>query len=877
MVPMGLSPGPRHSRDPVPHEEVRRPQLEARLDGVGPGGLALLSASAGSGKSVLVRQWLDHRPALRTAVLGLTNRHDDAVTLVRALIGAIRSAAPEVAPVLEGKTAAGGASLGDDLVDSILEGFSVLDTDLVLVLEDLHVLSNRAVLADLGRLAAQLPATTRVVATSRLDPPWRLQRLRLAGRLTEIRSADLAFDVDEAKALLENVARRGLSDEIVRALVERTDGWAVGLQLAAISLRTTPEPETFVASFAGSDRLVAEYLLDEVIDQQEPEVQRFLLQTCVLDRMTADLCDAVTGVGNARLMLDELYRRSMFLIPLDAAATTFRYHHLFAEVLRYRLGIEGGGQVSELNRRAAQWLIKHGEEERGIGHLIQAQENDEAVRVIATMGHRLFERGESATLVRWLTLLNARDPGGSVDAMINLLAAQFGADEADAATETYRRIMRRPDLSDGERIVAQTLYSLQVWRGLAPETIVELTDEVREALPRLGPDEIVDFLGLGGRESLRVMNEHSAALAHFFLGDLERAAAILEHSRTLSGVAYPLWRIYLLGSLALVRAWQGHATDAMGIAQTAVDAAEAFGVSHHQASVCAHLALAFVHLDRVELEAGEASLAQARPRILARPASRAYFDLHSALEAWLSALGQGPDPALELLRAPSATGTEALVLREGRRTFRIRLLIGTGNVAGAQALLDGAPETPALPSARVDVLLARGDVREARAALDAWTPPTDDLRETVRRHLRSFAVLEAEGDARAGRASLERAVAAARGDRLRWPFLEVPASLQALRRRPLPDSSWLTSEALWGAAAALHPRIGAQDTLAEPLSQRELDVLAYLPGRMRNQEIAADLFVSVNTVKTHVASIYRKLGVTERDDAVKRATQLGLI
>jgi LuxR family maltose regulon positive regulatory protein len=461
--------------------------------------------------------------------------------------------------------------------------------------------------------------------------------------------------------------------------------------------------------------------------------------------------------------------------------------------------------------------------------------------------------------------------------MLSLMAAQFGADDPQGAAETYRRILRRTDLTPGERTVADTLYSTQVTRGLAPETVLALTDQIRTRLSSLGPDDIVDFLGLGGLESVRLMNEHAAALAHFLGGDLHRAAVILERALTFSGMAYPLWRIYMLGSLALVRAWQGHSADALGTARTALDAARDFGVEHHQACVLAHLATALVQLDRVQLDKAERTLAEARPRILARPATIAYFDLHGVLEAWLTALREGSTEALELLREPAAAGTEAPVLREGRRALRMRLLVAAGNLAGAEALLGGAPETGELAAARVDLSLAHSDPRTARAVLDAWTPQEDHLRDSVRHLLRTFAVLEAEGDGRAARESLERAVAAAGGDRLCWPFLEVPASLQALRRNPLPDSSWLTTDLVWKAAVAMNPRVGAQDALTEPLTQRELDVLAYLPGRMRNQEIAADMFVSVNTVKTHVASIYRKLGVTERNEAVERATGLGLL
>ncbi|MGA8047500.1 MAG: AAA family ATPase, partial [Dermatophilaceae bacterium] len=197
-------PAATHPTLPAPaHGEVSRPHLEARLDAVVPGGVALLSASAGSGKSVLVRQWMAHRSDQRVALLGLTARHDDAATLARDLVEVILAAAPEVDPALGGLGTASGTSLGKDLVDLLLEHLAALEDGLVLVIEDLHVLSNRDVLEDLGSLAAGLPTTTRMVATTRSDPPWRLQRLRLAGTLTEVRSADLAFEGAKAKALLE--------------------------------------------------------------------------------------------------------------------------------------------------------------------------------------------------------------------------------------------------------------------------------------------------------------------------------------------------------------------------------------------------------------------------------------------------------------------------------------------------------------------------------------------------------------------------------------------------------------------------------------------------------------------------------------------------
>lgn len=861
----------------LPRSVVPRPELERYLDGVAAGGLALVVASAGSGKSVLLKQWSSSRPNLRVAALALTARHDDAVVLARDLVSAVRAVAAEVDPAIGELLTTSGAALGDPFVDGLREGLTAIAEGLVLVLEDVHVLSNRAVVDDLGRLLTSLPGTTRAVATTRRDLPWPTHRLRLADKVVEIRSADLAFRDGEARMLLEGVSRRHISDELVTRLVNRTEGWAVGLQLAAISLRTAPDAAAFVESFTGSDHLVAEYLLNEVVENQDPAVRRFLLQTSVLNWLSAEMCDAVTGTGNASAMLDELYRRSMFLIPLDASGTTFRYHHLFGEVLRYRLRVEAPGAAEDLHHRAARWLLLHGHEEEAVEHLLQADDSREAFRVISTLGHRLFERGEAATLVRWLSAVGAGDPDGPAVVEINLLAAQLGADEAAAATETYRRIVRRTDLTLGERTTANALYTTLVFRGLAPETVLEVTEAVRGALRQLGPGDLVDFLGIGGEDSTRLVCEHDGAVAQFLVGDLDGAATTLEWVRTLPGMRYPLWHVFVLGSLALVRAWQGHCTEASGLGGSAIDAARSFGVPHHHASTFAHLALALVRLDRVEPESAQRSLAEARLQMRARPASVVFADLHAALEARLATVREGSVEGLAQLRRPAPSGAQAPLLRAARRSLRVQLLIGAGNLAGARAVLEETPDREVPAHARIDLALAVGDVDTARVALDAWHPSPDDLRSHVRRLVRGFAVLEAEGEHRAAEASLTDAVAAASAERLRWPFLEVPAAVRAVRRGVGGRASWLAGDALWDLANRLEPRLRAQESLVEPLTARELAVLAYLPGRLKNYEIAADMFVSVNTVKTHLGSIYRKLGVTERNEAITRATELGLL
>ena len=330
----------------------------------------------------------------------------------------------------------------------------------------------------------------------------------------------------------------------------------------------------------------------------------------------------------------------------------------------------------------------------------------------------------------------------------------------------------------------------------------------------------MDFLGIGGRDSVEAVARYTAAIAHFFAGDVERAATELEEARTLPGMTYPLWHVYVLGSLALVRAWQGRCTEALGLARSSIDEAESFGVGTHHASAHAHLALAWVHLDRMELEAAERDLGKARLRLHGREASTTYFDLLSAAEARLVAVRQGPLEALALLDSPSVSSSEATVLREVRRALRVRMLLGAGDVAGARGVLDAAPggsssRRPRVPGAR------RGSRRPGPRgrrpggrSTPHWTtgsPPQEDVGALVRRMLREFAVLCAERDHRGAEAALTWAVAVALGERLRWPFVEVPDALRGLRRGVV-KGSWLTDDRLWEMALRLEPRLRARET-----------------------------------------------------------------
>lgn len=866
---------------PLPRHAVPRLELERYLDLVGPGGLGLVVASAGSGKSILLRQWAAGRTDIRMVALALGAGHDDAAVLARDLVDSLRLGAPGMDASIVDLTGSGGSTLGAPFVDALLDELENSPDELVLVIEDLHALSNRPVVMDLGDLVTRLPSTVRCVVSTRRDPPWTLRRLRLDGRLVELRGTDLAFRQDEARQLLAAVSERELTDQDVALLTERTDGWAVGLQLAGISLRHQSDVTAAVNSFAGSDRLIAEFLLEEVLEQLEPDIRTFLLQTSVLEWLSVDLCDAVTGACNARTMLAELEDQSLFVIPLDMSRTNFRYHHLFAELLRYQLKAEDPSAARTLHDRAARWLLEHGRAEESIEHLLRAGEHDQAFTEISRLGHRFFERGESATLVRWLSTIQGENSTPPARVVISLLAAQIAADLPGAAAETYRALMRRPDLTAGERASADALHTTQVFRSLPPQTVLSLAGGVIDVLPVLHDDDVVDFLGMGGTESVRVMADYDAAIAHFLQADLEQATARLRRALLLPGAQYPIWRFYVLGSLALTRAWTGHCTEALQLADAALSGARAIDVTHHPAVIHAHLAAALAHLYRADPDRAAEHLDMADLQNRRRPSNVVNLDLHRTLAAQLSAAVGDSEGALVTLRRSAASAPEAPVLAHANRALHAQLLVKAGGeVLQARALLDDPGQSVELAAARVDLTLAAGDLDAAVSALRASQPPPDDVRCAVGQLLREAAVLDARGDRAGAQEHIHRAVAAAEGDQLRWPFLEVTAAEPLLRQYLLGGAGF--SDDLRQVVDQASPVATARARRTAPgmvdaLTERELAVLAYLPKRIKHRDIAAELYITTNTLKTHLASIYRKLGVTDRDQAATRAAELGLL
>ncbi|HEY9292216.1 MAG TPA: LuxR C-terminal-related transcriptional regulator [Microlunatus sp.] len=807
------------------------------------------------------------------AWLALNDAHNDASVLARDLVAALHAVHRRFDPSIARLAAVGGHRLGATFVDALAVELANLPTSVVLVLDDLHQVSNREVVDDLAQLLLQLSDNVRVVVASRWDVPIGLERLRLAGDLVLLRSAELAFDADEATAMIEHSLGRRLTAKQAEALVARTGGWAAGLQMAALSLGPDVDVDVFIERFAGDDRLIVDYLTGEVLQGLDERTRSFLLRTSILESLTPGLCAAVTGDPDARSTLAWVADHGFFLLRTTPWHERFRYHQLFADLLRSELAAEDPAAEMLCRRAAASWLLDHHQYRSGIDQLLAAGAYQQAFAVLADRGYRLYEEGEIATLVRHLAVVHDSADAPEPLVAIHLLAAQVGADDFTAAAETYRTLARRDDLTPGERIAIDTLAAALGFSFLPLAEMRSLTDGVLRALPRVDPSSVPDFGGVGGADSCEAMATVLSAVADFFAGDLESSARGFERALELPGLKYPLWRVNALGTFALVRAWAGHLADAEKLAMTALDTARAANAMDQMAVVCAHLALAMVQLDRLEVGAAGIHLGAAAScvRRCRRPA---YEELVQLQQVRHVAVVDGAERALEELRADTFPVVRRPVIESWRGTLEAQLLLRSGSLRQARRLLD-ANRDPAPPGS-FDVLIAADDLVGARGVLDKWEPPAGDLRGWLEHDLREAVLTSLEGHTGAAGRQIADAAMRAESEGLFLPFVEAPRAL-GLLRTAAPVQRLHRARMLLDGTPVTDAHSPEKDDLMEQLTPREMIVLEYLPSRLGNDQIADALYVSVNTLKTHLRNIYRKLDAPNRDAAVKRASTIGLI
>ena len=867
----------------APPRLIDRGDLLAALDDAAARKVAIISAPAGSGKTSLLRGWAD-RPGQprRLAVVQVRRDRQDAQVFWLALLDAVRlvrgapsgAAAPAATPDFNAPA----------MVDRVLAELAEAGDDVMLVIEDLHELRSPETFGQLTRLLTSLPAGVHALLTTRRDLPLRLHQLRLAGELAEIRAADLRFTELETRELL---AASGitLSDAGVGLLHQRTEGWAAGLRLAVLSLAGHPDPERFVADFSGTNRTVAEYLLAEMLDRQPGDVQDLLLRTCLLDRVNGELADLLTGRPGSERILLQLEDANAFVLSLDPERTWFRYHHLFGDLLRLELRRTLPDQVPALHRRAAGWLREHGQVVDAIRHTQAAGDWSDAARLLADHSFGLMLDGYAQTMD---ALTRAFPPGEDHPELALVRAGtdlvQGRLDEAAAhlaVAETYTG--KAPP--DRQRRLRVAIASLQLSLARRRGDLAGVVEQVRFLGSPVTGQSDEDIALDSDLRAVALMNLGTVEAWSLALPDAER------HLREGAALARQTGRPYLeagcLAQLAFASKIHSFATTQQRCRE-AIALAERHGWGTEPVIAPALVTLTSTMVWTGEFAEAERWLQRTTQAVQADTGPDIRLLLHITAGILRVCTGRRRE-ALDEFRAAERlqsrlAGPHALASQVTGWLAATRARLGMAGEARAalRAIDDERAVSGEIANARAVICLADGDPAAALAAvrdvLDG-TAPVIGYVTMVEAHLIAGLAHRELGDQRAANQAAERALALAEADRLVLPFA-MTGSRDLLEALPGHETAHAALRAdildvLRGASVPVNDDRAPEQ--AEELSPGELKVLRYLPTNLSRPEIAAELSVSVNTVSTHIRSIYAKLQVADRSAAVQRARELRLL
>jgi LuxR family transcriptional regulator, maltose regulon positive regulatory protein len=843
-----------------------------------------ISAPAGSGKTFLLRSWLfESGLADSAAWVPVKDGERDPQQFWISVLDALRDtiAGSKLVRPLTGAPDLDGWAVPERL----LEDLEPLEDPLWLVVDDVHELCSAEALAQLELLVMRAPAELRFVLVTRRDVRLGLHRLRLEGQLTEIRTADLQFTVDEARALFE-AAGVELPESALMALVRRTEGWAAGLRLAALSLAGHPDPERFAEEFSGSNRTVAEYLMAEVLDHQPESVRRLLLRTSVCERISGELADLLTGEAGGERILQDLEEAGAFVVSLDGRRTWFRYHQLFADLLQLELRRAEPSELAALHGAAADWYAEHGYPVEAVRHAQAARDWNLAARLLSEHFLSLVLDGQGATAHELL----ARFPAHVGDADPKL-AVLMAADElflrrslGAAESHLARAELQMTSMPAGCR--GRLEVNLAIMRLCLAQRRGDLPAVTEEAHRLLAPAEAADTTAPRLNEDLR-------ALALISLGSAElwalQAGEAERHLEQGSALAHRIGRPWLEVNGLAHAGWAGSfrsfalAGDRFA---EAIELAGEHGWTEEPIVAPAYAGLGAIRVWQMRLDEAQILLEQAERAFRAEvePAAGLVFQqARGMLE-----LARGHDAnALAAFRA-GARLSGLLVTAHPRgtpmRAHMLQTLIRLGETGRVEQALAGSEETERgeMRNALAALRLAQDDPQAATAALapvlDGSAPVTNVGWLSQAFWLEAIA-RDATGDPEAAGRALECALDLAEPAGAVFAFRLHPAGelLRRHARRGTRHAALITEIlSLLAGNTPVSPR-PEPDRLREPLSGSETRVLRFLPTNLSAPEIADQLTVSVNTIRTHMRHVYEKLGAHSRTEAVELARALGLL
>jgi LuxR family maltose regulon positive regulatory protein len=865
--------------------------------------LTLVSAPAGFGKTTLLAQWLAES-GTPVAWLSLEPEDNDPVRFLTYLIAALQTRNPQLGVNILGLLEASQSTpmesalivLSNDIINRQISNFA-------LVLDDYHIITSEGIHRAMAFLIDHLPPQVHLILATRADPPLPLSRLRARGQLMELRTADLRMNPAEANTLIHTILGLDLPDEDISVLESRTEGWATGLQLAALSLHGRRDVSAFLAAFSGSHRYVLDYLTEEVLTRQSAPVLSFLVQTSILQRLSGPLCDAVTAEQGGQEMLESLEQANLFTNALDDERRWYRYHHLFAEVLRSRLQQSKSSFVPELHRRASLWYEQHGQPTEAVSHALAAKDVERSASLIEQYGMLIIARGQTRTLLEWLNAL----PDALVRTRPLLSAYQASALHlTDQIEEAEGRLHDALGAISSQTPVEQA-RNIRGTAAIVSANIARYAGDISRYV-RLG-QQAYELLP-ESNVILRATAAMQAACSYLVNGDvtspMEQQVRFAVTAASTSD--YPLVHFRSLTMLARLQYFQGHLRDA---ALTYEEAGQATPGTQVLQVLTASAAYCFGLADLLRewnsLSEAERLLFQGKELIRGKKSSFAddimlgYFTqarLQSARGEYGEALVTidafihlaGSHHFVPWLQASAVALRVQIALTMGKQNEALHWAEENG-LSPDNAELSYLREREYLTLARV--LIAQGRADSSGSFLPQALNLLNRLLADAESKARMASALEIlvlqalAFDAQVKRAEalvvLERALKLAAPEGYIRIFVDEGAPLEALLREAGKRSNMSAYVATLLAAfgesvdrSEKHP-VPRADLLIEPLTEREREVLALLLEGASNREIAICLVLSINTVKRHVYNICGKLGVQSRTQAIVKARKLNLL
>lgn len=897
----------------IPHlhaDLVSRPHLLRRLNDGLRRKLTLISAPAGFGKTTLLCEWVAQNQ-MPVAWLSLDENDNDPARFLTYFIAALQTIAPQVEGIEPDIGANAVNALRspqpppvDTVLTTLINHIAAIPKPFMFVLDDYHAITTPSIHQAIAFLLANFPPSMHLTIASRADPPLPLARLRAQGQLTELRLTDLRFTLDETAAFLSQVMGLKLAAADIAALENRTEGWIAGLQMAALSMQGRDDTANFISAFTGSNRFILDYLTEEVLEQQTAHVRSFLLKTAILNRLSTPLCNAVLATDtentDTQTTLARLEASNLFVVPLDDERRWYRYHHLFADLLRLHLRHTHPDQISVLHQRAFEWYKTHHLYQEALHHAFAGQHFEAAANLIETVGNRMMARGSLTTVQKWLTAL----PEELVRQHPKLCVLH-----AWTLDLTNQWAQVEPRLQDAERAIAAAetstamadlrgqIAAIRAYDARRQNNLPLSIQRLQEAQTYLAPDNLM----------VKTAVNQSLGQAYLFAGNLT-AAADAFHKAQLLGEASgnALSGLVAVGQQAAILIAQGHLHQAAEICRAAI---RRYLERHNEPSpVLCH---PYAFLGQIFYEWGEPDKAAtylSQSVLWSNQIGYGQYGapvrLMTAFLAWVQHTQTMRGAPLSLPAAVNAilarVPEDAGMVDIG--AWRVRLWLAQNNLALATRWADTC-QTDKYPPG---VWPLYGKLALARVQIARQTPAPaldmlKDIRQTAEKAggtgwLIAALVLEslihwANGQTARARASLERALTLAAPEGYIRTFVDEGAAMRELllnfrkqiAHQPKPKLKDYVAKlvASFPDAAPATVSIPAspqpQPALIEPLSERELEVLHLIATGFSNQEIADELFVAIGTVKKHTNNIYGKLGVRNRTQAILRATELKLL